>query len=266
MRNRDRDRFLDDWFEWLKAVAVRADELVGDPVVMDRFRRQLVIWRAEHEEEGPKYLTDRRGKVMENPIEFFPLRRLTIADQYARLAAIHDMICEKVRPISVWSGSKHNFNRLKAAIPWGVLCHHVKKLKDDDRQRVEQIRDRVEADIAGWVAQRQPIRDVRARRLERMARTGQDAGARQLSPPPQRRAWERIAIVGDAVELDGERFDRLRDGAIDFLLQLQQARGASIKSTDFAGLRPDRVFESLPPRLQVIIDKPGRGQSGYRMH
>lgn len=62
---------------------------------------------------------------MENPIQFFPLRRLTMADECARLSAIHDMVCEKVRPISVWSGSPSNFNRLKAAMPFGVLCYHV---------------------------------------------------------------------------------------------------------------------------------------------
>ena len=71
-----------------------------------------------------------------------------------------------------------------------------------------------------------------------------------------------------SVKLNGE-LSRLKgesDG--DFLLLLYSRRGETIKSTEIEriiGKRPDRIYKQLPPELQELISKPGRGQMGYLM-
>ena len=91
---------------WLQAVAVRVDELVGDAPTMNRFRRMLRDWKAEHEARGPKSSKDKRGNVQYNPVELLPVRGMTLPEKYAVLAAIHDAICEQTKRIDPWTTHK----------------------------------------------------------------------------------------------------------------------------------------------------------------
>lgn len=89
----------------------------------------------------------------------------------------------------------------------------------------------------------------------------------ELSP-----AWERLRLQihtggDDIAGLDGASY-RLRGSAKSFLEILQNAKGGMVKATTIQngiGERPSTIWNKLPPPLQKIIEKPGRGYTGYRM-
>lgn len=85
-------------------------------------------------------------------------------------------------------------------------------------------------------------------------------------------AWTRLQIDkqpsgDDIARLDGAEY-RLRGSCADFLELVQAKQGDSVLASTLScqsGQRANRVFDCLPPELQAIIDKPGKGGTGYRM-
>ncbi|GMU80956.1 MAG: hypothetical protein AMXMBFR47_08270 [Planctomycetota bacterium] len=97
-------------------------------------------WKAETLRRGPN--AGHRGEP-DLSVGFFPTRRLTLADKYARLAAIHDELGEKVRRINPWRMSRANregrSNLTRRDNPMAAylsLCRQVtqKDLITDDRE------------------------------------------------------------------------------------------------------------------------------------
>ena len=94
----------------------------------------------------------------------------------------------------------------------------------------------------------------------------------EVDPPTPTGAWERLKIIeqrsgNDLAILDGEEY-RLRSGAADFLIALQEAKGQMVLAdtlTKTFGKRVDRISQSLPDGLKPIIDAPGKTGQGYRM-
>lgn len=95
----------------------------------------------------------------------------------------------------------------------------------------------------------------------------------ELEPSqPNKPAWRRICIHkqpsgDDVVELDAREY-RVRGSSADFLELLQAKQGASVLADTLRkqlGQRANRIYECLPPPLQTVIDKPGKGGTGYRM-
>ncbi len=134
-----------DWPKWLEDVGIRADELVADPIVQEHFWRMLGDWKIEHDR-------CKRGHVRYNAVEILPRRRLSLPDKFAAVAAIHDVICEKSKRIDPWGVHKRlrsiGVSRAKAGIAYGVLCHEICDISDNDRERIEQALSDVEADLA----------------------------------------------------------------------------------------------------------------------
>lgn len=88
----------------------------------------------------------------------------------------------------------------------------------------------------------------------------------------QKPAWKRLTLRrssgGDLAELDGETYRLSGAGDADFLIMLKKAKGQPVPGRTLetkAQKRPDRVYKALHEALQKIIEKPGRGQEGYRM-
>lgn len=101
----------------------------------------------------------------------------------------------------------------------------------------------------------------------------EDRAPNHTEPHKQRKpAWQRLKITeqtggDDLAELDG-RSHRITSKAAKFLRSLQAKRGNMILGAtlkDACGDRADRIFNSLPPELQAIVERPGKGKSGYRM-
>lgn len=140
------------WPEWLVVVACGVGELVAKPVTMDRFRRMLRDWKAEHEARGPKSSEDKRGNVQYNPVELLPVRGMTLPEKYAVLAAIHDAICEQTKRIDPWTTQKRirNFRSPKVRASWSyaALCGCVAELGDGHRERITGVLRDVGRDLA----------------------------------------------------------------------------------------------------------------------
>lgn len=137
---------------WLVAVASMVDELLTDRKVMERFRAMLREWKIDHDKRGPKSRVDKKGNIQYNKVDFMPRRRWTLPEKYARLAAIHDTICERVKRVDLWSTHKRwvvvGASKAKAGIPYTVLCHRVDELGDSDREHVENTLRDVHDDLA----------------------------------------------------------------------------------------------------------------------
>jgi hypothetical protein len=134
---------------WLRDVAVRVDELVGHPLAMDRFRQMLRVWKQQHDARRPTGTALGRAgvPVQDNPIKLFPTQRMTLAEKYARLAAIHDFICENAKPINPWHAPQ-SLKKLKPAMSYAVLCRRVTDLDETTRPRIESLLHEVAADVA----------------------------------------------------------------------------------------------------------------------
>lgn len=87
-------------------------------------------------------------------------------------------------------------------------------------------------------------------------------------------SWKKLTVKrsksgDDFANLGNQRFRLKGRNAASFLEHLKQAEGASIKANTLEVIlheRPARIFGKLPQSLQRIIDKPGRGRTGYAMH
>lgn len=147
------DQVARRWPTWLVDVEVRVDELVEDPVVMDRFRRMLRDWKLEHVRRGPMSPVPEDLYPDSPAEEVLPLRRFSLAEKYAHLAAIHDVICEKAKRIDPWTMHKSlsdvGFAKAKAGMAYVVLCKGVRDLREKDRERIENALRDVEIDLAG---------------------------------------------------------------------------------------------------------------------
>jgi hypothetical protein len=187
----DANELLDtDWPRWLVAVAVRVDELVADPRALERFRRMLRDWKAEHDARVPRSPVGRRGQIRHSPIEILPVRSLTLPEKYAALAAIHDVVCDGAKRIDPWRiRHRHrNFARRKAGISYAVLCSRIKDLRDTDRDRIEGTLRDVEADLVAPSKEPTPAVDAPEKPLtDRLA---------EVAEPP-RDAGEAVARLGD---------------------------------------------------------------------
>ena len=88
---------------------------------------------------------------------------------------------------------------------------------------------------------------------------------------PEPEAWKRLKIesgAGDNVaKLDGQTYRIKGAGCTELLRALQKKEGGTITANalEAMGFKPCRAYDRLPEPLQRIIDKPGRGQIGYRM-
>lgn len=174
---------------WLTAVAVRVDELVGEPAVLERFRQMTRGWVAEYRARGPKQAVDRRGRIRYHPegVVFWPRRALSLAEKFARLAAIHCVTGENTRRIDPWHGSKRNFARIKSAMPFAGLCSQARQLSDRNQTRVEGMLRDVENDLQTLmpVASGAPQTGAAPRQLNR---TAQPAPGTPDHPATQARA------------------------------------------------------------------------------
>lgn len=139
----------DQWPEWLNWIASRVDELVASKHGMDRFRRMLREWKTERDAQGPSTMVDRRGHIRHDPVVPLPVRRLSLSEKYALLAAIHDVICCDAAPsryrtpkrIDPWQMHKSikriGLAKATAGASYMMLCHRVSELADGHRHRVE---------------------------------------------------------------------------------------------------------------------------------
>jgi len=83
----------------------------------------------------------------------------------------------------------------------------------------------------------------------------------------RRRSTLKVNEQAELAILDGVEY-RLRGGhAVTFVKILHDARGQRVTATYLQklGIRADREYARLPEALQDLIDKPGRGQKGYRL-
>ncbi len=86
---------------------------------------------------------------------------------------------------------------------------------------------------------------------------------------PKEPAWKRLKLrkstdgSDHCAELDSERIRICGDAAFNMLDILQKRNGERVKGTLLH--RPDKVLKLLDPRLQEIIEAPGRGRRGYAM-
>ena len=90
------------WPPWLQDIAVRVDELVSQPEVMQRFQNMVHEWAEEHGKKDPQPPIDERGHIRYNPVELLPTRATSCPEKFATLAAIRDCICEGGQPINPW--------------------------------------------------------------------------------------------------------------------------------------------------------------------
>jgi hypothetical protein len=105
--------------------------------------------------------------------------------------------------------------------------------------------------------------------IERERRGQSSVAAPERSAPAVVPPWERMAVSddGERVTLDGVEY-RLNGGAAGpFLRALITAKGALVaaKTLEAVAPRPDRVHKSLPPPVKALVEKPGRGHTGYRL-
>jgi len=121
---------------WLKGVAIRVDELVANDGVRARFRSQLRVWAEEVEEQ--------RGEAL----RLLSVRNMATAEKYAALCAIHDVVCEGAKPLSLWRGRRGSFKRTKSAMPFVMIRSQVGDLSDEDRTCIEVLLTEVERDVA----------------------------------------------------------------------------------------------------------------------
>lgn len=123
---------------WLRDIAIYIDGLVKPSDVMTRFRQGLRTWKNEHERRGPKLEASHRGR-RHNPVELIPTRRMTLAEAFALLAAIHDEVCVGARRIDPWRtgrGWRGNMARVRSGTSYAHLCSQVYELDDADKARV----------------------------------------------------------------------------------------------------------------------------------
>lgn len=69
---------------------------------------------------------------------------------------------------------------------------------------------------------------------------------------------------GATAILNGKSYVLKRRDAVPFLRALLRDQPNPVKLGAAGVPRPDRVYKTLPPVLQELIEKPGRGQAGYR--
>lgn len=97
------------------------------------------------------------------------------------------------------------------------------------------------------------------------------AGIEEVRKRPVEPAYARLDLKqnpagADEAILDGRTY-QLRGTAFFFLQMPREAKGQPLTTSKFSekSIRPDRVYRTLPPQLQAIVDKPGRDQRSYRM-
>jgi DNA-binding CsgD family transcriptional regulator len=115
----------DEWSAptWLVKIGLRVAKLVASESVRERFLQELRAWRQDHL---------RRDGRRDNPVEIMPARRLTGAEQFAVMAAVHDAVLKDVRPIDPWRTDKPlkrvGFPRAYAGLSFAVLRNEVREL------------------------------------------------------------------------------------------------------------------------------------------
>lgn len=89
-----------------------------------------------------------------------------------------------------------------------------------------------------------------------------------ITRPAYARLKLRESNTGDIAELDGVQHRLSGEKSLRFLQRLQEAKGEPIKGIILQSElneRPSRIHKRLPKPIQAIVEKPGRGSSGYRM-
>jgi len=146
----------DNFPGWLKAIAVRVDELLTDKCIKERFCEMIRQWTVEHDARGPAEKTDEKGRIQYNRIKLLPVRAMTPAHQYASLGAIHQMVCEERDLLAPWGTyvddpmqecTPEQFQALEKEMSFGGLQSLVKEIRDGDQDRIEKILQEVEVDI-----------------------------------------------------------------------------------------------------------------------
>lgn len=128
--------------KWLKDIAVRVDELVQDDAAREWFKARLAEWRQSWQR---------------NEYDFIPDRALTLPEQYVRMAAIHDVVCERAQPLDIWnSACGKGPNHCRECMPFLWLCKMASDIAEDDRDTLERCLANVAADLRNRGANDQP--------------------------------------------------------------------------------------------------------------
>lgn len=158
----------------------------------------------------------------------------------------------------------------------------VEEAWPDVRERLLRIAVRCRAGCASADSP-EPVAARRSSDPTRFSRTGPSETARPSDANPKSHqktstpvaplpSWERLVLKqqaggSDIAKLDGNEY-RIGTAAYKMLSALQVNKGNMILANTLQGSigkRPNEVYESLPQRLQNIIDKPGKSKSGYRL-
>ncbi|MHC4698285.1 MAG: hypothetical protein ACYTFA_16255 [Planctomycetota bacterium] len=151
----DADFGGDDPPGWLVDVAVRVDELVSQTEGMQRFRDMIRQQTADHAARDPLPPTYPDGQIRYNPVELLPIRETSLAEKYATLAAIHDVVCQRTQEINPWpvdadkEYESGDYSMSIAGTTFSVLCSKVKDVSADDRAQIERCLHVVHADMRG---------------------------------------------------------------------------------------------------------------------
>jgi len=82
---------------------------------------------------------------------------------------------------------------------------------------------------------------------------------------PRRPAQVKVSGDGKTLHVDGVPYRISGGHCAEFLRALLKKRGHPVTSTSLVklGVRADREYRKLPAKVRDLIDKPGRGQTGY---
>jgi hypothetical protein len=156
------------WPEWLKNITLAVVELVKKrPRAYLRFQRMIV--EAEETEKRESKGLSMGGRRLVQHLQngaqsggmgsgVLPVRALSLAEKYAWLAAIHDVVGERVKRFDPYRTHKHSkrgnavrsrsgWARLKAAMAYGVRKNMIRELTDEDRPYLERMLEELARDL-----------------------------------------------------------------------------------------------------------------------
>ena len=216
------------WPRWMLRVATRVDELLALPGILDRFQRAIQKWD--------------RDRVP--PVELLPNRRLTQPEKLAGLAAIHDVVCERVKLIDPfdtpkgWAGV--SLPKARAGVGYTVLLARVHDLTQLDAERVSDCLADLETELLPQAEARDPY-------LTELTQTMRDTVEEVVELKGQQPAAV-SAIVSAVIEGVEARFPQASTRPVQAGAEAGAAadvQAAEASSEAAAPAMPDRAQEAL---------------------